>query len=279
MGEIPKQFEFHRQVASAVPEAPERIGFAELQKRIESGQRGRVKRATTTLVALDVLAWSGSRKGRAVSQGPRELEDVLRDGLNPMPDREISTYPLLVSPVDDFIAGWHIDNGDKLDTSSAASDSDGVTVHITAAKATGDDSEHSGYTRPDITVVADLSFDTLGSWHEIHAIEVKPYWAVNRAALFETAAQAALRRCSYSWLLVWIPDETSEHFSPANRALIAKAAKDVDFLKREAESLGLGLLVARELNEDAELEKRVDAERKVMDPSAIDALLKRLESN
>ncbi len=56
-------FQIHRDIAAAVPAAPERIGYAELQDQLGLGQRGRVKRAVSTLVALEVLTWAGIGKG------------------------------------------------------------------------------------------------------------------------------------------------------------------------------------------------------------------------
>ena len=200
------EWHLHFAIERAVPEPPGRIGYAQLESAVHVGQRGRVKRAVSTLVALEVLQWDGVRQGRAVSQGPKSLKDLVAAGVQPMPDREIETYPLLAGPLDAFVTDWHVNRGDPIDGSSAArSATDGVTTYCTSSLRAGT-SPAATFTRPDLTVIVDLEFEFFGSWNEVHAVEVKPYWAVTRSALFEAAAQAALRRCSFSWLLIWLPD-------------------------------------------------------------------------
>lgn len=267
----------HRKVELAVPEEPGRIGYAALQKEVSVGQRGRVKRAVSTLVGLDVLAWSGQRNGRAVTQGPRSLDDVIAAGFIPMPEREIQTYPLLSAPLDTFITRWHSDRHDPVDEESEdQSFGDGVTVYPTAATRVNREDEPATHTRPDLTVIVNMHFDHFGDWNDVHAVEVKPYWAVNRSALFEAAAQAALGRCTFSWLLVWIPDVNSGHFTDPQRELIESATRSLGPLTKEATDLGLGLVLATDLLEDSELISLVDPRRRSMDPFAANDLFKSL---
>lgn len=277
MSEIGDLWKFHREVEGAVPDSPERIGYAELQKKVDVGQRGRVKRAVSTLVGLEVLQWSGQRNGRAVSQGPRSLDQVIEAGLIPMPDREIQTYPLLTASLDAFITQWHTNRLDPIDSSSGiTSAEDGVVVYPTSATRVRRQGEPATHTRPDLTVIVDLHFESFGDWNDVHAVEVKPYWAVDRSALFEAAAQAALGRCTFSWLLVWIPDEANGHFTNPQIQLIQSARNALGALEKEAADLGLGLLLANELLEHGELQELAQPRRQSMEPIAANELFKSL---
>ena len=276
MGNLESAWELHRRIAGTVPDQPDRIGYAALQDALDVGQRGRVKRAVSTLVGLDVLQWAGMRNGRAVTQGPADLDELLAAGLTPMPEREIQTYPLLAAPLDDFLTQWHKVRGDVIDDVQGP-EQDGVTVYNTSATRSGRANEGGAHTRPDLTGIVDLHFDHLGEWNEVHAVEVKPYWAVNRAALFEAAAQAALGRCTFSWLLAWVPDPESGHFTAPQQTLIREAARVLPALKREAADLGLGLLVTTDVAESAVLEDRVAAQRRAMDPRRAEELFRALD--
>ena len=277
MSETVEPWKFHREIEGAVPDPPERIGYAELQKKVDVGQRGRVKRAVSTLVGLEVLQWSGQRNGRAVSQGSRSLDQAIEAGLIPMPDREIQTYPLLTASLDAFITKWHADRLDPIDSSAGATtEEDGVVVYPTSATRVRRQGEPATHTRPDLTVLVDLHFESLGDWNEVHAVEVKPYWAVDRSALFEAAAQAALGRCTFSWLLVWIPNESSGHFTSPQIQLIQSARNALEALQKEAIDLGLGLLVANELLDHGELKELAQPRRQSMEPIAANELFKSL---
>lgn len=275
MGNLEMSWELHRRIAGAVPHQPDRIGYAALQDALGVGQRGRVKRAVSTLVGLGVLQWSGMRSGRAVTQGPADLDELLAAGLTPMPEREIQTYPLLAAPLDDFLARWHQDRDDPIDA-IAGPELDGVTIYNTSATRAGRSDHGASHTRPDLTGVVDLHFDHLGAWSEIHAVEVKPYWAADRAALFEAAAQASLGRCTFSWLLVWIPDPEGGHFTAPQQTLIRDASRVLPGLEREAADLGLGLLLAKDLTESAALKDLVPPQRRAVDPRRADELFKAL---
>ena len=275
MGNLESSWELHRRIAGTVPDQPDRIGYAALQDALDVGQRGRVKRAVSTLVGLDVLQWAGMRNGRAVTQGPADLDELLAAGLTPMPEREIQTYPLLAAPLDDFLTQWHKVRGDVIDDVQGP-EQDGVTVYNTSATRSGRANEGGAHTRPDLTGIVDLHFDHLGEWNEVHAVEVKPYWSVNRAALFEAAAQAALGRCTFSWLLAWVPDPESGHFTAPQQSLIREATRVLPSLQREAADLGLGLLLTKDVAESAVLEDRVAAQRRAMDPRRAEELFKAL---
>jgi hypothetical protein len=211
------------------------------------------------------------RSGRAVTQGSANLDELLAAGLTPMPEREIQTYPLLAAPLDDFLTQWHKARRDPIDDLHGP-ELDGVTVYNTSATRPGRSNERSAHTRPDLTGVVDLHFDHLGEWNEIHAVEVKPYWAVDRAALFEAAAQASLSRCTFSWLLVWLPDPEGGHFTAPQQSLIRDAFRVLPALEREAADLGLGLLVATDLSESAALAETVAPQRRALDPKRADEL-------
>ncbi len=81
------------------------------------------------------------------------------------------------------------------------SSGDGVTTYCTSSLRLTDSHGSSTLTPFDLIVIVDLQYPNLGSWHEAHAVEVKPYGSVTRVALFKAADQAALRRCTFSWLL------------------------------------------------------------------------------
>jgi hypothetical protein len=157
MGNLETSWELHRRIAGAVPDQPDRIGYAALQDALGVGQRGRVKRAVSTLVGLDVLEWSGMRSGRAVTQGPADLDELLAAGLMPMPEREIQTYPLLAAPLDDFLTQWHRARKDPIDDLHGP-ELDGVTVYNTSSTRPGSSNEGGAHTRPDLTGVVDLHF-------------------------------------------------------------------------------------------------------------------------
>jgi len=199
-----------------------------------------------------------------------------------MPDREIATYQFLAPALDAYITEWHIAREDPIDSRGEPdSGEDGVTTYVTSATRIAAHAS-SAHTRPDLTVIVDLDFPHLGPWNEVHAVEVKPYWAVNRASLYEAAAQAAWRQCTFSWLLVWIPESGMEHFRPAELAQIEQAGKVLESLTREAEQIGIGLLLASYLDEGQTLTRLADPIRQAMEPWAAEGLftaLRRTDSS
>jgi len=262
----------HRELYEVVPEAPDRIGYAELQKRLDWGHRNRVKRAVSTLVGLEVLAWQGARDGRAVARGALTLDQAIADGLQPWPDREHAMYPLLLAPVDEFLVDWHQQRNDPL---TATHDEDGVNVHRTSALPGG-----SGqYTRPDLTAIAQMQYSSLGSWYEVHAIEVKAYWSLSRSSLFEAIAQASLQRCTFSWLIAWIPSVDQPHLTGLHKSQALQAGELIGTstkkgpLALEAEKFGIGLAKAADLAPDRRIERIVSPQRRVMDPDAANRML------
>lgn len=274
----PAWLDSHFQLYGEVPAAPARIGYAELQKRLQWGHRNRVKRTVSTLVGLEVLAWQGMRNGRAVSRGSRTLAEAVADGLQPMPEREFSTYPLLLAPIDEFITRWHTAAGDPIDTRLEAEGNDGVTVYPTWGRPAGPGT----YTRPDLTAIVDLQYPSLGPWNDIHAIEVKPYWSLDRTALFEAIAQASLRRCTFSWLVAWVPAPDSGHFTAQQQEQIVRAQGMIGTpaapgtLAEEAATFGIGLALARDLSEDAAIDGLIEPHRRTLDPAAADDLFQSL---
>lgn len=276
VADIEEAWALYSEIEAAVPPSPERIGYAALQKALDLGQRGRLKRAVCTMVSLEVLEWAGQRRGRAVTQGSRSLDDVRKSGISLTPAREIDLYPLLAAPLDEFITSWHRERRDPIFTADDTdNDTDGVTTYFTSATRVSSQGP-ARHTRPDLTVITDLRFDNLGDWHEVHAIEVKPYWAVDRTALFEAAAQAALRRCTFSWVLLWIPDAKSQQFTGQQQDQILTANSAIDSLEVESRNLGIGLLLASELGEGSKLSRQVEPNRLVMEPRAADELFRSL---
>lgn len=265
----------HFELYEHVPVAPGRIGYAELQQSLGWGSRNRVKRTVSTLVGLDVLAWQGMRSGRAVSRGDRSLREALESGAQPLPEREHTMYPLLMAPIDEFITSWHAHRGDPVTTSYAGDETDGVTVYKSWGAALGPGT----YTRPDLTVVVDFDYPHLGPWTVIHSIEVKPYWSIGRGALYEAIAQSALQRCTFSWVLAWLPSEASGHFTTQQRTQIESARslfgnqQQPGALAVEAAKFGIGLAVVADLQEDTLVQEIQAPEARILDPLATDESL------
>jgi len=221
-------------------------------------------------VAGSATRSSGCSRSSPASAGPRRRCHA--DARS-----RIQTYPLLAAALDDFITTWHEDRGDPINTvGDDTSFGDGVTTYCTSSLPSARAERSGTHTRPDLTVVVDLAFASLGSWNEVHSVEVKPYWAVTRAALFEAAAQAALKRCSFSWLLLWLPPADSGHFTKQQADSINTARRVLPDLAAEAARLGLGLLVAEELGDTATLLPKSQPLRQAIEPSAADDLFRSL---
>jgi hypothetical protein len=253
------------------PDAP--LGSAALMRQLRWKQPGRFKRVRNTLIGLQVVRFEGRGGSARLALGPQDLDTALGQGLDVHVGREIDLYPLLVNPIDDLISQQYTRAKAPI---AVTEECDGVTPYITASKRAG---IHTGaYTRPDVTVIVDLAYAHLGPWNDVHAVEVKPYWAVGRDGLFEAAAQAALRRCTHSWLIAYIPDPKAPGLDRAQRQLaksaqtLIGAAATPGSLTQEAASIGIGVAVATHLREDSPLELIHEPTRLAMDPDRADEL-------
>lgn len=242
-------------------------------------QPGRFRRVRNTLIGFEVVRFQGRGGSARLALGERDLDEALAAGVGMHVGREIDLYPLLLDPIDRLVTGYYPKVLQALITD--ADGTDGVEPYVTSAKRTG--AQTGAFTRPDVTVVVDLTFPSLGPWNDVHAVEVKPYWSVARDGLFEAAAQAALRRCTHSWLVAHIPPVTAPGLDRAQRAAITQARSLIGTpaqpgtLSLEAGSIGVGIAVATGLAEDATLEQVVSPARQVMDPERADELFASLD--
>jgi hypothetical protein len=150
-------------------------------------------------------------------------------------------------------------------------DEDQVHVYRTAEQ--GGRDTGGRLTRADLTVLVHRRLDNLGEWLDIHAIEVKPYWSVGRDGLYEAAAQAAMQRCSHSWLVAYVPGE-HVFLTPEARQKAASARDLLEgTLRREAQDLGLGVALVSSLRNGATAEAVCSPRRQVLDPVRVDELL------
>jgi len=111
------------------------------------------------------------------------------------PGRERALCAPLVPVVDSLIESQY--------EGALPEDEDCVHVYRTAEQGARDTGGR--LTRADLTVLVSLRLPSLGLWLDMHAVEVKPYWSIGRDGLYEAAAQAAMQRCSHSWLVAYIP--------------------------------------------------------------------------
>jgi hypothetical protein len=255
-------------------EAP--IGSVTLMHRLGMKQPGRFRRVRNSLIGMNVVRFQGGRgASRSLVLGDVDFEEALEQGFDVRPGREIALYPLLMDPIDQLVTDFHINAGHDLVTSE---ERDGVTPYNTSARAAK--YGEGAFTRPDVTVVADLKLDSGFMWTDIHAVEVKPYWSVGRDGLFEAAAQAALQRSSFAWLVAYIPSLDSPGLSRVERAQCETAynqlTSDEGALFREARAVGIGVAVARELGGNSPLELVTPPRRLAMDPHAVGQLFESL---
>lgn len=250
------------------------IGSKSFMRHLNMRQPRVYERIRNELIGLRVVRYQGGRGGSSsLVPGEVEFEQALAAGLEVREGRETALYRHLMNPIDDLITKFHTDRGHKF---RSENEDDGVIPHITSAR--GVTGQAGSYTRPDITVLADLRIKDDRYWTDVHLIEVKPYWSLGREGLFEAAAQAALQRCSFAWLVAYIPDSAAPGMSRADRAACKEAHDHLlgadPKLLREAVSIGIGVAVARELREGAVLTKLADPRRQAMDPVAFGDLLK-----
>lgn len=268
-------FADHRRfVAELATTAP--IGSVAFRRHLQIKQEGRFRRVRNDLIGMSVVRFQGGRgASRSLVLGEKSFDEVLADGLEVRPGREIGLYPLLMDPIDELITEFHRDCEHKF---LVTDESDGVTPYFTYAR--GVKGEKGSFTRPDITVIADLYVEALGAWADVHAIEVKPYWSLGRDSLFEAAAQASLQRCSFAWLIAYIPGPGASGLS-ASDGEQRKIAQDLLLgtepgLLREAKRIGIGIAVAEDLREGSRLVPLAAPRRQAMDPKSAGLLFESL---
>jgi hypothetical protein len=261
----------HRRFVSELPQvAP--IGSVAFMRHLGMKQERIYRRLRNSLIGMDVVRFQGGRgASRSLVPGEVDFEVALAQGFDVRLNRETALYPLLMDPIDQLITEFHVDSGHKLLVSGG---SDGVTPFNTSAR--GVKRGDGAFTRPDITVIAEVQAPGFGAWTDVHAVEVKPYWALGRDGLFEAAAQAALQRCSFAWLVAYVPSATAPGLSREDQTQIKAVEKHLrgaePRLLREAESIGIGVALATELGSEAALELLASPKRQAMDPIAVGQL-------
>lgn len=253
------------------------IGSKSFMRHLNMRQPRVYQRIRNELIGMSVVRYQGGRGGSSsLVPGAVEFEQALAAGIEVRQGRETALYRHLIDPIDDLITEFHRKQGHVVLESD---ESDGVVPFITSAR--GVKTHDGSFTRPDITVRADLRINGDHAWTDVHSIEVKPYWSLGREALFEAAAQASLQRCSFAWLVAYIPDSEAPGMSRADRLECEEAHEhlfgDEPKLLREAVSIGIGVAVARELREGAALIPLAGPRRQAMDPLAFGDLLKSLD--
>jgi hypothetical protein len=253
------------------------IGSKSFMRHLNMRQPRVYQRIRNELIGMSVVRFQGGRGGSSsLVPGEVEFEQALAAGFEVREGRETALYRHLMDPIDHLITEFHHKQGHVVLESE---ESDGVVPSITSARSVK--SHEGSFTRPDITVLAHLSINAELSWTDVHVIEVKPYWSLGRNGLFEAAAQATLQRCSFAWLVAYIPDAELPGMSRADRVACEEAHQQLigmsPKLLREAASIGIGVAVAKELREGAALIPLADPRRQAMDPVAFGDLLKSLD--
>ena len=239
------------------------IGNEQLRQRLEWGQVRRFTRVRDSLVGVDVIKRLPYGRGGRLELTTVDLSFLAEAEEELAPGRERALYAPLVPIVDSLIESEY--------EGALAEDEDCVHVYRTAEQ--GGRDTGGRLTRADLTVLVNLRLPSLGLWLDIHAVEVKPYWSVGRDGLYETAAQAAMQRCSHSWLVAYVPGpqvslaDASRSKAESARALIKGP------LSEEAEELGLGLAVVASLRAGSAAEVVCHPRRQVLNPGRVDEML------
>lgn len=239
------------------------IGNEQLRQRLEWGQIRRFTRVRDSLVGVDVIKRLPGGRGGRLELTTLDLSFLVGDEVELAPGRERALYAPLVPIIDAMIENRY---GDVL-----PGDEDRVHVYRTAEQ--GARNTGGRLTRADLTVLVHVELPNLGPWIDIHAVEVKPYWSIGRDGLYEAAAQAAMQRCSHSWLVAYVPGEQVS-LSGQSRGKAHRALEVIhDRLVREAGDLGLGVAVVPSLREDTVADILCEPRRQVLDPVRVDELL------
>lgn len=255
-------FPDHREMVAHMASVGMPISNDDLREALKWPQTERFTRVRDSLVALGVirrLPYGRGGRLRLVTSDLRALYDTL---LEPGPGRERALYGALIGPIYGLVEAFY---GDEL-----AQDEDRVHVYRTA--------EHGARTRAgrsvhaDLTVMVELTYPNVGAWHDVHAMQVAPYWTVGRQALYDAATQAAMQRCTHSWLVLYVPDRSSVSGADAQASVDALRELLPD-LTLEAQQLGLGLAYARTTRETEVLDTLAVPRRQVLNPIELDRFL------
>lgn len=248
----------------------EPIGNEALRERLEWKQAGRFARVRDSLIASGLVRRiGGGRGGRLVLITHLDWDGVVAVGT------ERALYHSLGRQVRDLLLRDVLKNEDD--------DDESIEIYNTADQG----ARHTGgrWTRADLTAIVTSEYPAIGQWRDVHAFEVKGYWDIGRSALYEAAAQAAMQRCSHSWLLAYIPDPdipVGDH----QREQVDRVIRLLPDLREEAERVGVGIAIATSTLDSAAI--RIDSEdkawwtgvrprRHVIDPHQLNTLLSWLE--
>jgi len=238
------------------------LGNEQLRSELGWGQRGRFDRVRDSLIASGLVQRiAGGRGGRLVItiESLDEIPNDIEIGVG----RERSLY---------FALGGHV-RSIVLDFHGIEEDEDDL-IEIFNTSEQGRRDTGGRYTRADLTAIVRRQVDDLYDWRDVHALEVKPYWSVGREALYEAAAQAALHRCSFSWLLLYLPDE-SVSLSKTERDMIHQVRQAaLPAIRREAAEIGIGLAISPNLSPDTHPSVEVVPRRQILDPDQLTFLLR-----
>lgn len=253
-------------------ELGEPVGNQALRERLEWKQTGRFARVRDSLIAAGLVRRiGGGRGGRLVLVTHLEWDGIVGVGT------ERALYHSLGRQVRDFLLRDVLKNEDD--------DDESIELFRTADQG----ARHTGgrFTRADLTAIVTSEYPAIGQWRDVHAFEVKGYWDIGRDALYTAAAQAAMQRCSHSWLLAYIPDESvpmgDHQLDQVNRVI-----ELLPGLREEADRVGVGLAVATSTAPTAAIRIESDDQawwagvrprRQVMDPHQLATLLGWLDSS
>lgn len=238
------------------------LGNEQLRTQLGWGQRGRFDRIRDSLIAAGLVQRiSGGRGGRLIIK-IGSLDEIPND-IEISVGRERSLY---------FALGGHV-RSMVLDFHGIEQDEDDL-IEIFNTSEQGRRDTGGRYTRADLTAIVRRQVEDLYDWRDVHAIEVKPYWSVGREALYEAAAQAALHRCSFSWLLLYLPDQSVSLRQEERDSIEQVRGTALAAIRREAEEIGIGLAVSPNLGVDTHPNVLVVPRRQVLDPDQLTFLLR-----
>lgn len=244
------------------------LGNQQLRSQLGWAQRGRFDRVRDSLIAAGLIQRISGGRGGRLSITIQSLDEIPED-LEVSVGRERSLYFALGAHVRTLVADFH----------ELASDEEDDLIEIYNTSEQGRRDTGGRYTRADLTAVVKRKMDGLFDWRDVHAIEVKPYWSIGREALYEAAAQAALHRCSFSWLLLYLPDD-SVSLTLDDRAAVHQVQDMViPAIGREAEHIGIGLAVSTNLAAATHPLVKVLPRRQVLDPDQLTFLLQSIATD
>lgn len=255
-------FPDHAAMVDALVAAGEPLDNEALRATLAWSQTERFTRVRDSLVALGVIRRLPSGRGgrlRLVTTDLAPLYDAL---LEPAPGRERALYGALIGPIYGLVEGTY---GTEL-----APDEDRVAVYRTAEHGARTSTGRSVHA--DLTILVDLVFPNVGPWRDVHAVHVAPYWTVSRQGLYDAATQAAMQRCTHSWLVLYLPDRSAVSGADA-QAQVDLVRELLPDLTVEAQQLGLGLAYARTTRDSEVLDVLAVPRRQVLNPIELDRFL------